>query len=309
MKPHNWTHHTSAGFTPRGHHSAPSGRPVIHFLHGNGLSSLTYAPLLARLEEDFDLFLSDVQGHGDSDHGSRFRGWNHAAEMAAEAWLAHAPRFGPVPVHAAGHSFGSVLTCLMLAHHPQTFSRAVLLDPVLFSPALIGMMALSDLVGLASRNKLAAGARNRRHHWPDRRTAHANLHGRGVFRGWREDCFQAYIDHALRDVPGGGVELDAAPVDAGRHEGLGVSAFDETFKVRFVLGNEDTLDGQVQAGKAVGIECDVGAGLRAGQRLKILIERTEAYAHWFFAKTVAACKCSDSRGARVDGLWWQRQIE
>ena len=138
MKLQSWTHHTSAGFTLRGHHSPPSGRPVLHFLHGNGLSSLTYAPMLRHLSEHFDLFLSDVQGHGDSDHGSRFRGWNHAAEMAAEAWLAHAPRFGAVPVHASGHSFGSVLTCLMLAHHPQTFSRAVLLDPVLFTPAMIG---------------------------------------------------------------------------------------------------------------------------------------------------------------------------
>ena len=211
MKLQSWTHHTSAGFTLRGHHSPPSGRPVLHFLHGNGLSSLTYAPMLRHLSEHFDLFLSDVQGHGDSDHGSRFRGWNHAAEMAAEAWLAHAPRFGAVPVHASGHSFGSVLTCLMLAHHPQTFSRAVLLDPVLFTPAMIGMMALSDLVGLASRNKLAAKARTRRHHWPDRAAAHAGLHGRGVFRGWSEDSFQAYIDHALRDVPGGGVELKCRP--------------------------------------------------------------------------------------------------
>ena len=47
---------------------------MLHFLHGNGLSSLTYAPMLRHLSEHFDLFLSDVQGHGDSDHGSRFRG-------------------------------------------------------------------------------------------------------------------------------------------------------------------------------------------------------------------------------------------
>ena len=87
MKLQSWTHHTSAGFTLRGHHSPPSGRPVLHFLHGNGLSSLPYAPMLRHLSEHFDLFLSDVQGHGDSDHGSRFRGWNHAAEMAAEAVL------------------------------------------------------------------------------------------------------------------------------------------------------------------------------------------------------------------------------
>ena len=193
MKLDPWSHDTTAGFTLRGWHSPPSGRPVIHFMHGNGYCGLTYAPLLRWLAEDFDLFISDAQGHGDSDHGGRFHGWNRTAEFALEAWHSHAPRFGAVPVHAVGHSFGSVLTCLMLAHHPHTFARGVLLDPVLFSPAMIGLMALSDVVGLYSRNQLAQRARRRRHHWPDRGAAHANLHGRGMFRGWREDAFQAYV--------------------------------------------------------------------------------------------------------------------
>ena len=211
MKLDPWSHETTAGFTLRGWHSPPSGRPVIHFMHGNGYCGLTYAPLLRRLAEEFDLFISDAQGHGDSDHGGRFHGWNRTAEFALEAWHAHAPRFGTVPVHAVGHSFGSVITCLMLARPQQTFARAVLLDPVLFSPAMIGLMALSDVVGLYSRNQLAQRARRRRHHWPDRGAAHANLHGRGMFRGWREDAFQAYVEHALRDVPGGGVELKCRP--------------------------------------------------------------------------------------------------
>lgn len=206
-----WSHPTSGGFTLRGWHSPPSGRPVVHFMHGNGYCGLAYAPMLARLATEFDLFVSDAQGHGDSDHGGRFHGWNRSAEFALEAWHAHAGRFGAVPVHAVGHSFGSVITCLMLARSPRDFARAVLLDPVLFTPAMIGLMALSDVVGLYSRNQLARRARRRRHHWPDREAAYANLHGRGMFRGWRDDALRAYVDHALRDLPGGGVELKCRP--------------------------------------------------------------------------------------------------
>ncbi len=211
MKLQAWSHCTAAGFTLRGLHTPPRGRPLIHFLHGNGYCGLTYAPLLERLEDRFDLFLSDAQGHGDSDHGGRFIGWNRSAEYALDAWRAHQPRFGKVPVFAIGHSFGSVLTSLMLAHAPTAFNRAVMLDPVLFPPAMVGLMALSDVIGLYSRNQLASRARKRRHHWRNREEATDNLRNRGMFRGWQEDALQAYVAHALRDHPGGGVELKCQP--------------------------------------------------------------------------------------------------
>lgn len=125
---------------------------AIHFLHGNGYCGLSYAPLLEHLGAHFDLFLSDIQGHGDSDHGGRFVGWSRSAEYALEAWHAHQHQFGEVRVFAVGHSFGSVLVALMLARAPDAFDRAVMLDPVLFPPAMIGLMALSDVIGLYSRN-------------------------------------------------------------------------------------------------------------------------------------------------------------
>ncbi|MBS7662672.1 alpha/beta hydrolase [Pseudomonas lalucatii] len=206
----SWSHACSAGFTLRGWHSPPSGKPLLHFLHGNGYCGRVYEPMLERLAEDFDLWLCDVQGHGDSDHGGRFHGWNRSAELALEAFAQGRGAFGGVPVHAAGHSFGAVLSSLMLAQQPQLFQRAVLLDPVLFTPAMIGVMALSDVVGLSRRNTLASKARKRRRLWPDRLAAHAALHGRGMFRGWTEAAFEAYINHALRDTEQG-VELKCRP--------------------------------------------------------------------------------------------------
>ncbi|MGH8353047.1 MAG: alpha/beta fold hydrolase [Pseudomonas sp.] len=206
-----WSHSSSAGFTLRGWHSPPSGKPLLHFLHGNGFCGRTYEPLLQRLARDFDLWLCDVQGHGDSEHGGRFHGWNRSAELALEAFAAGRGIFGEVPCCAVGHSFGGVLSSLMLAKQPALFQRAVLLDPVLFSPAMIGVMVLSDVVGLYKRNSLAASARTRRRHWPDRAAAYAGLYGRGMFKGWSDAALWAYVEYALKEVEGGGVELKCRP--------------------------------------------------------------------------------------------------
>lgn len=205
-----WAHVTSAGFTLRGWHSLPSGKPVLHFLHGNGFCCRTYEPLLAKLSRRFDLWLCDLQGHGESDHGGSFLGWNRNAELALEAFEAGRGRFGDAPLYACGHSFGGVLTSLILASRPGLFSRAVLLDPVIFPPRLIFLRRLLHMVGRHD-HAVSRKARTRRAHWPDRPSAHASLLDRGMFRGWERSAFDAHIEHALRDRPGHGVELKCRP--------------------------------------------------------------------------------------------------
>lgn len=210
MHLHPWSHATSAGFTLRGWHSEPSGKPLLHFLHGNGFCTRAYEPLLNLLARDFDLWLCDAQGHGESDHGGRFHGWNRNAALAVEAFAAGRERFGAVPRFACGHSFGGVLTGLILASEPELFQRAVLLDPVLFPPTMIGAMALSELLGLHERREMVRRARERRSQWPDRAAAWAALHGRGIFKGWSDAALHAYVEHALRNTADG-VELKCRP--------------------------------------------------------------------------------------------------
>lgn len=177
-----WSHECAEGFTLRGWRTPVSGKPLLHFLHGNGFCCLAYQPLLMRLGEHFDLWLCDVQGHGDSDHGGVFRGWNRTAELAVEAFQAGRGEYGDVPRFAVGHSFGGVLTGLILAAEPELFERAVLLDPVLFSRRMLGVMGAAALVGLHQRHALARKAASRRSHWPDREAALALLQGRGIFK-------------------------------------------------------------------------------------------------------------------------------
>ena len=205
-----WSHESSEGFTLRGWRSPASGRPVLHFLHGNGFCSLAYQPLLMHLGEHFDLWLSDVQGHGDSDHGGVFRGWNRSAALAVEAFEAGRGEDGDVPRFAVGHSVGGVLTGLVLAREPHLFQRAVLLDPVLFSRRMIGVMGAAALVGLHRRHALARKAATRRSHWPDREAALASLKGRGIFKGWADASLHAYVEHAIGEC-GEGVVLKCRP--------------------------------------------------------------------------------------------------
>ncbi|MDZ3991500.1 alpha/beta hydrolase [Pseudomonas sp. Teo4] len=205
-----WSHTCTEGFTLRGWRSPASGKPLVHFLHGNGFCSLAYQPLLMRLAEHFDLWLSDVQGHGESDHGGDFVGWNRTAALAVEAFEAGRGEYGDVPRYAVGHSFGGVLTGLMLASEPRLFARAVLLDPVLFSRRMIGVMGAAALVGLHRRHALARKAATRRSHWPDREAALASLQGRGIFKGWTAAALQAYVEHAIGDC-GEAVVLKCRP--------------------------------------------------------------------------------------------------
>lgn len=199
------------GFTLRGWHTVPSGKPVIHFLHGNGFCGRTYEPMLQALATDFDLWLCDIQGHGDSDHGGDFVGWNRNAALALQAFEHHRALFGDVPCHAVGHSFGGVLTGLILGSSKHPFERAVLLDPVIFSQAMLMGMSVISMVGVGRLTPLAKAAMRRRWHWPNRAAAYESLHGRGTYKGWTEEALHAFVNHAIGDQDDGSVALKCQP--------------------------------------------------------------------------------------------------
>lgn len=198
-----WSYSTRHGFTLRGFYTLPSGKAVLHILHGNGYCSRMYQPFLAQLLPHFDLFLSDAQGHGDSDHGGVFVGWNQSADLALEAWLAHRHLFADVACYGLGHSFGGVLTALINSKPNSPFDAVVLLDPVLFTPGMLALMRTLDWFGLYQKNPLAKKALNRRQHWPDRNSAYSYLYQRGMFKNWQDEALASYIDHALHHTKQG----------------------------------------------------------------------------------------------------------
>jgi pimeloyl-ACP methyl ester carboxylesterase len=207
-----WAHASPVtGTVLRGWRTPPSGRPLLHFLHGNGFCGRVYEPLLLALARDFDLWLCDAPGHGDSDATPRFAGWNRCAEAALDAFQAGRAAYGDVPLMAVGHSFGGVQTALLLGATGQPFSRAVLLDPVLFPPPMLLAAQMMGRAGTGLVNPLARATKRRRREWPSRAHARESLRGRGTYRGWDEAALDAFVTHALRDSPDGTVRLKCAP--------------------------------------------------------------------------------------------------
>src|SRR3546814_11121482 len=58
------------------------------------------------------------------------------------------------------------------------------------------------LLARLGRNPMSRAARRRRDRWPSREEAWTRLHDRGIYRGWRDDAFDCFIEHATRDEDG-----------------------------------------------------------------------------------------------------------
>lgn len=206
----NWKSRTHVGLILRGKRTQASGKPLLLFLHGNGFACGVYAPILSPLLDRVDLAWLDLPGHGDSDAGARWPGWNQSAELAYEAFTSVLPEYGDVPVFIAGHSLGGVLSSLLVANHPGLVQAALLLDPVLFTPGMVRLMAILTPLGVWQRNSMARQARKRRSHWPDLGAARIAFKGKGMFRHWTDASLEAYLHYAMKTVAEG-VVLKCSP--------------------------------------------------------------------------------------------------
>jgi len=206
-----WEHQVSAGFTLRGYHSKPSGKPVLHFMHGNGFCGLTYEKILEPLLAHFDLFISDTQGHGNSDAGERYLGWNRSADSAAEIWQHYRRYWKGVEHIACGHSYGAVMSSLMISKQPGLFDRALLLDPVIAPRLSSKLMETAQHLGVLKFQPLARQARVRSTSWANEGALWDYFYQRGVCRGWDDDCLQSYLTHAMERRDDGSIHLKCPP--------------------------------------------------------------------------------------------------
>ena len=120
------------------------------------------------------------------------------------------------PVIGLGHSLGSVLSFQASLQRPELFSQMIMLDP----PMIMGKEAFALHIAKTFRLKAldqmspAGLSKRRRDHWESREQAAELLRPKGFYQDFDADCFQAYIDYALKDDPvRGGVELTIPKMD------------------------------------------------------------------------------------------------
>lgn len=206
-----WEYEVSAGYVARGVYTQPTGKPVLHFVHGNGFCGLSYEVLLSHLQDDVDIFISDAQGHGDSDAGDSYVGWNRCSHHLEEVWRHYAPMYGEVPRIASGHSYGAIMSTLIMARQPALFDYGLLLDPTYAPPAMARAFSAFGSLGLTRNLPLAKQARVRGASWPNEQELWQYFHKRGVFKEWRDECLRSYLDHAIEKQEDGSYSLKCPP--------------------------------------------------------------------------------------------------
>ncbi|MGH7805170.1 MAG: alpha/beta fold hydrolase [Candidatus Binatia bacterium] len=170
---------------------------VIH--HATGFHARVYDAIARRLVRHFRVVALDARGHGDSDKpidGYRWQGFVGDLAGLVEALELR----GAIGV---GHSLGGSTVAGVASRHPGTFSRAVLLDPILIprefrNPAREG-------------NPMAEAARRRRDTWPDVETVIASYAARPLFASWRPEVLRSYVEHGFEPTAEGEIRLKCRP--------------------------------------------------------------------------------------------------
>lgn len=174
------------------------GPPLI-LSHCTGTVSRIWDPLVPPLLRHFHVYAHDTRGHGDS---------SKPREQDAYNWINSGRDLNAVidalglarPVYGVGHSAGASQIAYAEWLHPGTFSRTVLIDPIIGPEGFF-----------TSDNPLAEAARRRRNVFENRDAARARWGARPPLGNWDPRALDAYVAHGLRDREDGQVELKCPP--------------------------------------------------------------------------------------------------
>lgn len=200
---------------PRTHRLARNGAPALALhdwggtgaptllCHPTGFHGRVWAPVAAHLiAAGRRVWSLDFRGHGDSEEAPD--GTYHWEGFADDALAVthHLGVAGDPDLLAVGHSKGGAALLLAEEREPGTFARLWCFEPIVFP---------DTEQDLTEDNPLSAGARRRRRVWSSRAEAYESYASRPPLAALHPDALRAYVDHGLRDLPDGTVELKCHP--------------------------------------------------------------------------------------------------
>jgi pimeloyl-ACP methyl ester carboxylesterase len=183
-----------------------AGMP-LHFAVANGFPPEAYQPLINRLTPHFDVFSVLPRAlWGESVPDNRLN-WR---DMGMRDLVAEWETLAVEQVIAVGHSFGGVISLLAALEVPERIRALVLLDPTLFAPEVMRMIARQYANDPATL-PIAARAARRRRDFPDGAAAFAYFRERELFADWSDEALWAYVHGGLAADGSGGLTLRWSP--------------------------------------------------------------------------------------------------
>jgi pimeloyl-ACP methyl ester carboxylesterase len=181
--------------------------PLLHLAHANGFPPGTYRPLAENLKDRFHVISLPLRPLWPGRTPAGASSWHVLADDLARGL----EELGFSSVIGVGHSLGGVCTMLAAVGRPKLFRALVLIDPVILPPLILLILKLLRRLGLAERQPLVKGARQRRRVWPSREACYNSYRGKPVFARWPDASLRAYVKAGTRRREDGQVELAYPP--------------------------------------------------------------------------------------------------
>jgi pimeloyl-ACP methyl ester carboxylesterase len=232
--------------------------PDLLLSHATGFHGHVWLPWVEALRASFRVVAYDQRGHGDSDKPGTGYAWDGFGRDV----LAVADHLGLDRPAALGHSAGATALILAESSRPGTFSRLVLMDPVLAPPELRELAA-------AGANPMADAARRRRSVWDSPGQMVERLQQGSPLSAWRNDFLRAYVEGGTA-AGEGGVELKCSPeVEAQVYEmGMRQDGWERLgdlgLPVLFAVGEDSPMWAGGRAEQATAGMSDVEVAVLAG---------------------------------------------
>jgi pimeloyl-ACP methyl ester carboxylesterase len=136
---------------------------------------------------DSDAVLIDQRGHGRSEIGQPpFDWWDLGRDVVAVLDALE----GDTDLIGVGHSSGATALVMAEVLRPGTFTRLVLVEPIVFPPPF----------ERTEEHPLATAVERRRPSFATREDALRAYRDRPPFMTWEQSAFDAYLDHGFSEV-------------------------------------------------------------------------------------------------------------
>jgi lipase len=177
--------------------------PAVLLLHATGFHARCWDRTVAALPPGFRVIAVDMRGHGRSERQGPYV-WNTFGSDLQELVDALALR----DAIGVGHSMGGHCVTQVAARNPGTFSRLLLVDPVIFEPEAY----LTDRYrGFATAEDHPVA--RRRNDWDSWEEMYHRFRERHPFSRWRPEVLEDYCRYGLvKKITDEGWELACPPV-------------------------------------------------------------------------------------------------
>ncbi len=177
--------------------------PPLHFGHANGFPPRTYGAFLRNFLPHFRVASLESRPLWPGADATRLPDWSPLVGDLQVALQSHRFRGGL----GMGHSLGAITSLWAAVEDPGLFRALVLVDPSFFAGPISFAWGWLQRLRRLDRTPIVAGALRRRDRWGTRAEARAAWRDKALFRPFRDECFEAYLDTGLAEVPEGGLRL------------------------------------------------------------------------------------------------------